>query len=425
LSLFAFILPISTPAFPYINATPLILSLLLLNFLIEGDFHAKLHRIKSSGMLLPFGLLAGLYLLYGTGLLYSENQSFGRVDLLLKLPLILLPLVIFSMDASFWTKKRICLLLKLFVAGNLTALLILLVHSFVLFWESASIHYFHYVEASWHHPSYASMFYCFALMICLYLLLTQIMILAERIITCLALCLFSVEIALLDSRAGIITFVCALLFYGYCLFVYNRKLFRSGWIYLAVAGLVFGGMYSCLPKEINRIQNTVTEVKQELKQTTNKNNSQTVNPRILIWDATLKIAVDNLPFGVGTGDIKDELKQQYKTTNYDEPYERNYNAHCQYLQIFATLGISGILVFLLIIFLPFVIGFKSRSILFLLFGIIIGINFSVESMFEKQIGVMFFSFFFSVLYFTARHQLLDDVFLQSKKTDILSDKTDN
>jgi O-antigen ligase len=364
-------------------------------------------------------------LLYGTGLLYSENQSFGRVDLLLKLPLILLPLVIFSMDVAFWTKKRICLLLKLFVAGNLTALLISLVHSFVLFQASASIHYFHYVEASWHHPSYASMFYCFALMICLYLLLTQTMVLAEKIIICVALCLFSIEIALLDSRAGIITFVCALLFYGYCLFVYNRKLFRSGWIYLTVAGLVFGGMYSCLPKEINRIQNTVTEVKQELKQelkqNTNKNTSQTVNPRILIWDATLKIAVANLPFGVGTGDIKDELRQQYKSTNYDEPYERNYNAHCQYLQIFATLGISGIVVFLLIIILPFWIGFKSRNILFLLFGIIIGINFSVESMFEKQIGVMFFSFFFSVLYFTARHSLLDNIFIQSKQVVELPD----
>jgi len=132
------------------------------------------------------------------------------------------------------------------------------------------------------------------------------------------------------------------------------------------------------------------------------------NVRILIWSATTKVALKNLPFGVGTGDIKDELQKQYFEEGYNEPYEEHHNAHCQFLQVFATLGIIGIAAFLLIIFLPFQKGFTKKNILFLVFGIIISINFLVESMFEKQAGMMFFCFFFSFMFLIAQNQLLKD-----------------
>ena len=396
LCIFAFILPFSTPTISYLNFTPTLLIILALVWLLSGHFKDKFQRITINKALLPLLLCAGLYVLYCIGMLYSSNLDFGRKDLLLKSPLLFLPLFFSTVDSGFFTKKRMLFLLKLSLVGNIIAIIASLTHSWILYMEVPSFHHFHYVEASWfHHPSYASMYYCSSFAFVVYLMFTQKLKLYEKIIGGIGLALFIVEIVLLDSRAGILAFCTTILTCGIYIIAKKRINIKTVIIILGL-GIALIGAYALLPNNVNRIQSTIKGLE---KETFSATNPEKANVRILIWDASATVALKNLPFGVGTGDIKDELKKQYAIDNYSIPYEENFNAHNQYLQLFATLGVLGVLTFLTILFLPFGIGIKKKNILFIIFGIIICINFLVESMLEKQAGVMFFCFFFPLLYY--------------------------
>jgi O-antigen ligase len=405
LCLFAFIIPFSTPDYPFINIAPSLIALLLLIWLIEGDFHNKLRRLKNNHFLFVTILCIGLYFLYLVGLSYSKNLPFGLSDLLLKLPLLLFPVIIFTLNPLHWTKKKIETLLKLFVLGSLITMIISIVHSWINYMATPSLSYFFYGQASlFHHPSYASMYYCFSFVISVYLFHTHGYSLWEKVIAIVGMILFLIEIVLLESRAGIVTFGTVLLVYLVYLLVSQRK-----WIPYIFMGMIcvtamLAVTYKLLPEELNRIKPTIAYIKDHY---IHENSSGDIYVRFLLWDASMKVGVEHLPFGVGTGDIKDELMKQYQKENYLEPYENNLNAHCQYLQVFTTLGILGSIFFILIVLSCVWVGYKRRNILFILFGLITGINFLVESMLEKQAGVMFFVFFFVILYFIAQTQLLN------------------
>ena len=406
LCLFAFSMPFSVPNVPYLNLAPSFIALLLLVWLVQRNFSNKFNLLKTNKLLLPFCLCTGLYLLYVLGMLYTENLEFGLTDLLLKLPLLLLPIVIFTANPAYWSKKRVNTILKLFVLGNIILLFVSVFYSWMLFRETSWWGNFHYNDASWvHHPSYSSMFYCFSFVIIVYFLLNEKCLLWEKITGGIALILFSIEIILLDSRAGIMAFASVLLVYVVYILVFKAKLRFKLLIGIACMGGIFAISYKLLPDDMkmNRTKYAIEHIKENY---ISGNNSQEKYVRILIWDAGFKVATANLPFGTGTGDIKDELVKQYIKDEYVEPYTEKFNAHCQYLQIFATLGIAGIAVFLSLMLYILWVGCKTRSIIFVLFGLVMGINFLVESMFEKQMGIMFFSFFFTILCFVSQNKLL-------------------
>jgi len=410
LCVFAFVFPFSSLEIPYTNFAPSLLAFSLLIWILgnvlENNFAYKFKQIRSNKAFFPFVICTGLYFLYVIGLLYSDNLSFGLDDIFLKLPMLLFPLIIFFTDLKLWTKKRVFNLLKLFIAGNLIALIASIIHSWVLYLDYPFFRQFHYTNASWfHHPSYASMYYCFSFAIIVYYLLNEKTKRWEKIAGSIAIILFSAEIILLDSRAGILAFGCVLLTYGLYIILFKRHLLFKVLLIVLCATTALTGTYKLLPNEINRIKLTVRDID---KETFSTSDPEKANVRILIWNATTKVAIKNLPFGVGTGDIKDELLKQYAEEGYNEPYEERHNAHCQYLQIFATLGIAGILLFLMIIILPFWIGYTKRNILYLIFGIIISVNLVVESMFEKQVGIMFFCFFFPLMFIIAQNKLLKE-----------------
>ena len=403
LCLFAFVLPFSTPDFPYINLTPTMIALLLLLWLVQGQFVNKFNLLKINKLLFPFILSTGLYGLYVLGMLYTNNLVFGLQDLLLKLPLLLFPFLIFTINMREWSEKYTQRILQFFVLGNIITLLISVVHSWILYKETSWIYHFHYVSASWfHHPSYASMYYCFSFAIIIYLFLHYKTMIWEKITGIISLILLSAEIILLDSRAGTLTFACVLLIFMLYILFFRRKFIPQLLACIVFLGCISLITYKLLPNGINRIQSSITQIQED---NADKNKPfKEKDLRLLIWDASLKVGIKHLPFGVGTGDIKEELREQYKKEDYTVPYEEKFNSHSQYLQLFVTLGIAGFIFFLTMVFLPFWTGYKSKNILFILFGVIMGINFLVESMFEKQAGIMFFSFFFILLYFVSQFQ---------------------
>ena len=76
----------------------------------------------------------------------------------------------------------------------------------------------------------------------------------------------------------------------------------------------------------------------------------------------------NLFFGVGTGDVKDELIKGYKYYNFQAGFQKQYNCHNQYLQFFVAFGIIGFFVFIFSIWFVYLSSIKNNwTNLFFLF----------------------------------------------------------
>jgi hypothetical protein len=89
----------------------------ILNLLAQAEFKSYFAQLRSNRF---FHLIALLFLLHGIGMLWSHDVNYGLNDLRIKLPLIVLPVLLFSQAPS---QHHINLLLNLFCAGVLATTL--------------------------------------------------------------------------------------------------------------------------------------------------------------------------------------------------------------------------------------------------------------------------------------------------------------
>ena len=71
------------------------------------SFQDKWKTVKENRLILPLLLFTGLFVLYCIGLLYSDNMTYGINDIVLKLPILAMPLILFTSKLTYWTSKRI------------------------------------------------------------------------------------------------------------------------------------------------------------------------------------------------------------------------------------------------------------------------------------------------------------------------------
>ena len=128
----------------------------------------------------------------------------------------------------------------------------------------------------------------------------------------------------------------------------------------------------------------------------NKGNVESIKARLIIWVISLELISEN-PMGVGAGDIKDVLIERYKTNELDKYVEKELNPHNQYLQTSLALGVLvGVyLIAMLVVLLR--LGVQTQNYFLVALITLLAVSMLVESMFEKQAGAFFFTFF---IYYT-------------------------
>lgn len=120
------------------------------------------------------------------------------------------------------------------------------------------------------------------------------------------------------------------------------------------------------------------------------------------WKTASYIIRNNVWIGVGTGDVKEAFREAYAEN--DSPLNDAYRlrAHNQYLTMWLTYGIGGLIVFLLVVFFPVLKG-QRRDSLTVMIVLLVSLSFITEDTLESQAGVMFMAFFYTL--FTARRAL--------------------
>lgn len=376
--LLAFIIPLERKLIP-----PIII-LLFVSSLLNGSFKFK----EKKGIL----ALVLLYVTYVVGLIYSSNLKYGLFDLEVKLSLLLFPLVFFISKIEMKTVADN--ILNSFIDGCFVASILSLVSAAIQYYLYSNINSFFYGElALYGHSSYMALFLCFSSALIYIKNIKQGNKISFPKKDLFLLALFSLIIFFLVSKTGIISIL--LIHFGFIGYlIIKNKLYLKGTVALVlIFTLLFAG-YKAFPEVNNRFNELFNTVFSESKEL-----NSTSSIRTAIWKTSLNILTEH-PFGVGTGDVKDVLVENYVKSGLDYAAEKELNAHNQFLQIALATGILGLLVLMIMIFYPLYNAIKNKYIIYIVFLGLIIINFLTEAMLETLAGVVFFAFFNTMLYIT-------------------------
>ena len=116
--------------------------------------------------------------------------------------------------------------------------------------------------------------------------------------------------------------------------------------------------------------------------------------RLISWEIGAEIAKENLWFGIGIGDLKEEVYHKYKLHRPEIEHLNQIMPHNQFLYVFAGIGIFGFIVFTISVLMPLfyqMLIFKDWY--FAAFNLSIIGSFFVENTIEGQIGTTLYIIF--------------------------------
>ncbi len=338
----------------------------------------------------------------GAGMFYTHNTTEGWIDVLLKMSLLLFPVLFASLPKSFIKQNFIILVQQVFVWSVFVAAALVLWQAV---WRYAYVnepmHTFYYVNLMYfQHPSYFALFVNMAIGLLVYKWIKKQQTSAKIAYLNISLLLFfGIFVVLLQSKAGLISLL--LMLWAMAVFVwYHYKLKTIALRLFVVPIVLLVGLYVVIPSAFNRVEAATQEM--SATSTLNKKIDQqsSSTARAHLWQVAWGIIKTHPILGVGTGDSEDVFQDALRASNsISTDTTVVYNTHCQYLQTYLSIGLLGFVSLLLITLFPIWYGFKQQYILYMAFGVMITFNLLVESMFERQAGIMFFAFFNAFLFY--------------------------
>lgn len=401
LCLLAFSIP-----FPFIYSS-LAMILLSLAWLWGWRKGLALKRWSRRWALWPWAVY---YLLHAISFFYSENREQSAFDLQVKLGLLLLPVLVGSLSLE---QRNLQKILASFCFGVSAVALIALVRS-ALIWEEtefSGIMFYHNLVRD---------FDANAVYMSWYTLVSIGLILLfpwSRPYPYLRIPLLVLQtgfLILLSSRMLLV------LFLGFVipLYFYVRiRHLRFTWPKFLGVSLVLGAALSLVILTDNPIRKRFVDILYNPEIVYLKDFSQvdesTINNtdlRLFLW----KIGLENMneqglwAFGAGNGDVnalQNQKMMDYRFRNMDhpDPEQRssfyNINLHNMFLQTLLMLGILGLIPFLAMVFLPWIVLPRCR--LWAPFSVFLLTSFfflQQESCLQSHAGVIFYSFFSSLFW---------------------------
>jgi O-antigen ligase len=134
------------------------------------------------------------------------------------------------------------------------------------------------------------------------------------------------------------------------------------------------------------------------KKSTDPNN-QTINQRVVFWNAGINIFLNKPVFGHGPGGAKTQFKKHYKSQNTNLKKNNQLLAHNQLITQAINLGGLGAIIWLFIMLYSFLKVEKEMFLFFVPYLFLMLFAFMSDDMLEVQAGVTIFSFFGTLMLF--------------------------
>ena len=234
----------------------------------------------------------------------------------------------------------------------------------------------------------------------IYLWINKSTLINKQVLIPLFFILFIVHFLLASRIAIIILYGSTFIFAFYHIF--KRKLIVEG--ITLIVGLLIGMflMLKFFPKTINRFKE-LTHTKFDYKSMGKESHFNMeltedqwngANLRIAVWECAWTVIKNNIIIGTGLGDKMDELKKQYAKKEFYFGIKTNRNLHNNYLDVWISLGLIGVIIFLLgFIVLPIFYCINSKD----WYGLLIIISFMLsmisETYMDRTVGNTMLAFF--------------------------------
>ena len=363
----------------------------LASWLFEGRFLRK-ENIQWHKGLIPLLLLLVWILWECISYYWAINQSDAASMLVRHLSFIaIMPIAIFGVNSQYnWGNA-----IKWFVASSVLSVFIYIIYIYVIQqWGYLQTHrelpeyvcnwsYFGDKISMFKHRLYYGTILNMAI---IGLLQIRESLLSNRrhykITTCLflfSLFILVIGIILSGSRANMITLI--VISTVSIIQPLRGKMKTIGTAMAIVVGIAIGGLLFTQHPRFEKLQWEHIAERATYK-------TYEIEPRINIWYSVLQTPQDYLWYGVGVGGNSEYLKPIYTSFQWTTFYDRQYNAHNQYLGVLINLGIFAAIFFLLIWLLyPLWYTGKTRKIATLI-ALILGLNMFTENMLERIDGVI-------------------------------------
>jgi len=361
----------------------------LVGLILLSLFTIKYKNIKIEELkyLLPIIIL---FFINSISLIYSNNILAGLGTIETQLSLLLLPIII-SFDKEFYNKNKfkiinlfifaailgVVILIIIFInSGNLSRLFGLLKKKDVI----VLVRWLNFSNNQ--HVTYVSMGLSLSIIFIIKFINNKKRIYLFFKVIAILINVFIIFI--MGSRAALgVLFLLA----GYYIFKYLRN--KKKIVILMSFGVLVLLFLSIL--QYSRFKANLEKIKEA-------NSIEEVDFRFEIWASAINVWENNPLFGTGIGNAKELLLNEYRAENNSVALKRKLNCHNQFLETATQTGIIGLIVLILVFAIPFYKSIKKKQELLFLFLFICFINFFFESMFQRLVGVLFFSFWYSFLW---------------------------
>ena len=391
LGLIAFTLPFSI----ILNSALIILCIALL--ILQGRF---MKAFQNASKNLYVILLWLLFLLYVISAFLSKNQHEGFAIIERKASFIILPFLIFGFPISMPEIRKIC---ELFVLGVLLAFTICLGYAFYqVVFNSRELELFFYQKLTTvlnMNAVYMASYCIIALHIALYFSKEHNKVLVA--IVSASLIIFCI---LLNSKMMLVCLCLGLIIFAFKKLSRLKALLASS---IILASMFFIGVG--VPKVKERITLEVNSNMSVIKQDTFTYDTPFTGTslRLVFWRFSKEIIKENNGWlmGAHTGDFQDLLNEKYKRTGIytgnpelkDTGY-LGYGPHNQYIEVLLSLGITGLVVFIMMLIFYLKNAWVTNNYLGLQCICLFLFFFITESVLSVNKGIVAFVFFTLLFY---------------------------
>lgn len=386
---------ITLPLYAPLNSVSIIL--LGVFWIGEGAFREKIAKLLHNPVILIY---SAFYLWFVLGMLYTQNEHTGQFNLEKKLSLLILPVLIGTSSSYHWDMRAP--VLWSFVSGTILASLISIggaVYNYIASGEGAYFLHDKLASTIGLQPPYFGMFLSFTIVIVMSHwrsvkdkwtpMQTSILFIGLLLLVCF--------IVLLSARTALIF----LLLYGVASWLKVNSTKQRMWgVIIGVVVIVFlSVMISRSPYLYERF---VRPVLADITITSGGGETG-LSIRLVKWRCSLEGIREYPLLGVGTGDAEDYLVKCYERENFWGMYEQyRFNSHNQYLETGLTLGLIGFFLLTGTIAIPALAAQREKDELLMTFLALFAFSCLTESVLERQWGIVFYTFFVSLLSFSAK-----------------------
>lgn len=346
-------------------------------------------------------VLSSLFVIYLCSLIYTGNITSGLRYVARLSPIILLVLVFLAGKTPIMKTERIQ---KLFTIYSMSLLVLLSFLYFYFFkeiynksispWELRG-----YVEELVNvHGTYLSMWIGMGILIKIWLLFIKRKIFWLRIAYVFSLLFFFYWLFIIGARMPFFATLISAFFLVLYLLKLSIRTIVIIFFAVAVCGVtVFKTQVFSKFNELSSYENAIPAGKYENTNPLISNE----NIRSVIYYCTLKNILKKPIFGYGVGNINQQLQSCYDNEfSHTDLFKRfQFNSHSQYFQIVLSTGLIGFLLYIISSILLARWSF-NRCKLYPSFLILVFLCFTFENILYRHDGIIFFSFFNSILFFT-------------------------